>query len=74
MDCVTKLKKSKKPAPINIIIFRTNKKGDALLMSKPCPDCVKTILSTLKYKNYNLKKIWFTDESGNFIRYYPISP
>jgi len=38
-------------------------------MSKPCHNCIYTIYKTLKYKNYKLKKIWYTDESGEFIRY-----
>jgi len=39
-------------------------------MAKPCSHCVKTIHSTLKYKNYKLKKIWYTNEEGDFIRFY----
>lgn len=70
VDCVSKLKKSEKLAPINLIIFRTNNNADSLLMSKPCSQCVKTIHRTLKYKNYNLKKIWYTDSNGEFVRFY----
>lgn len=39
-------------------------------MAKPCENCINTIKSTLKYKNYKLKKFWYTDEDGNFIRCY----
>jgi hypothetical protein len=39
-------------------------------MAKPCSHCVKTIHSTLKYKKYKLKKIWYTNEDGDFIRFY----
>jgi len=38
-------------------------------MSKPCIHCINTIKKTLKYKNYTLKKFWYTDESGNFIKF-----
>ena len=66
---MNKLKHAKKEKHINLIIFRTNSKGDSLLMSKPCNNCIKTIYSTLKYKNYKLKKIWYTDSNGDFIRF-----
>lgn len=69
VDCVKKIKRSHKLSPINIIIFRTNNKGDRLSMSKPCQHCINTIYSELKYKNYKLKKIWYTNELGNFIKY-----
>jgi len=39
-------------------------------MSKPCINCINTIKKTLKYKNYKLKKIWYTNEKGEFIQYY----
>ena len=70
MDCVKKLKKSEKIVSINLIVFRTNNKGDSLLMSKPCQNCINTINSTLKYKNYKIKKFWYTNEKGQFIRFY----
>jgi len=53
---------------INLIVFRTNNKGEALSMSKPCLNCINTIKKTLKYKNYKLKNFWYTDEKGNFIK------
>tara|TARA_B100000424_G_scaffold260957_1_gene245355 strand:+ start:334 stop:606 length:273 start_codon:yes stop_codon:yes gene_type:complete len=65
-DCVRRLKKSEKCQSINIVVFRTNNKGDKLMMSKPCCNCLKTIDFTLKKKNYKLKKLIYTDENGNF--------
>ncbi len=37
-------------------------------MAKPCQHCLNTIYSTLTYKNYKLKKIWYTNEYGEFIK------
>jgi hypothetical protein len=37
-------------------------------MAKPCQICIKTIYATLGYKNYKLKKLWYTNESGKFVR------
>ena len=45
-DCVRRLKKSEKCQSINIVVFRTNNKGDKLMMSKPCCNCLKTIFVT----------------------------
>ena len=53
---------------INLIVFRTNNKGDTLHMSKPCFNCINTIKKSLKYKNYKLKNFWYTDEKGQFIK------
>lgn len=65
-DCVSRLKKSEKCQPINLVVFRTNNKGDKLMMAKPCQNCMKTIDFTLKKKNYRLKKLIYTDENGEF--------
>ena len=67
VDCVQRLKKSQKKCPINILVFRTNNNGDKLMMAKPCQNCLNTIDYTLKKKNYNLKKLIYTDENGNLI-------
>ena len=60
-------KNHKKKCPINIIVFRTNNKGDKLMMAKPCQNCLTTIDITLKKKNYNLKKLIYSDENGNLV-------
>ena len=67
VDCVTNLKKSEKPQPLNILVFRTNNKGDVLMNAKPCQNCLKSIDFNLKRKNYVLKKIYYTNEDGNII-------
>ena len=46
VDCVSRLKKSEKPHPINLIVFRTNNKGDKLMNAKPCECCIKAIVET----------------------------
>ncbi len=64
VDCVNRLKKLEKPSTINLIVFRTNNKGDKLMNAKPCECCLKTIDFTLKRKNYRLKKLCYSDENG----------
>ena len=68
VDAVTKLRYSEKQKQIIMLVFRTNNKGDKLLMAKPCDNCVKSIRKTLKYKNYKLKanKCYYTDREGKF--------
>lgn len=68
VHCVNQLKKMRKKTPINLIVFRTNNQGNALLMAKPCQNCIKAINKTLTFKSYKLKKLWYTDVSGNFIK------
>jgi hypothetical protein len=67
VDCVSKLKKSNNCSHINLFVFRTNNKGDKLMMAKPCENCIRTIDFTLKKKNYKLKKILYTNEDGNIV-------
>lgn len=69
VDCVQRLKKCHKIKEVTIIVFRTNKNGSNLLNSKPCDNCINTINSTLKFKNYKLKKIWYTNKNGKFEKF-----
>ena len=64
VDCVKQLKKMRKLTHINLIIFRTNNCGTALMMSKPCDNCLKTIDNTLYKKNYRLKTLYYTDNNS----------
>ena len=68
VDCVNNLKKMEKQCLINMIIFRTNNKGDKMMMAKPCQDCLNTINIVLKKKNYLLKKLCYTDEDGSICK------
>lgn len=63
-----KLKKCEKLTNVNLIVFRTNNSASSLLMSKPCKKCINCINKTLEYKNYKLKKLWYTDSNGSFIK------
>ena len=65
VDCINHLKKSEKLVPINLLVFRTNNKGNNLMNAKPCINCINAINFTLKRKNYRLKKLCYTNEDGN---------
>jgi len=67
VDCVSRMKKSQKLTHVNLLVFRTNNKGDKIMNAKPCSDCLKTIDFTLRHKNYILKKMYYTDENGVLI-------
>jgi hypothetical protein len=68
VDAVTKLKSSEKCKKVTMVVFRVNNSGTKLCMAKPCKNCINTIKSELKQKNYKLKgnRCWYTDEAGNF--------
>ena len=65
---VNKLRYTVKRKTVTMIVFRTNNKGDKLMMAKPCNNCENHIKKTLKYRNYKLKgnKCWYTDLDGSF--------
>jgi hypothetical protein len=46
------------------LVFRTNNNGSNLMNAKPCINCINAINFTLKRKNYNLKKLSYTNEDG----------
>ena len=68
VDCMNRLKKMEKLTDISIIVFRTNNRGDSLLMSKPCDNCIRSIRHTLNWKNYRLKNLYYTD-NNRFIKF-----
>jgi hypothetical protein len=65
-----KLKKNNKKQRknIDIIVFRVNKMGDRLLMSKSCQNCLKKIKKGLVYKYYKLRDFYYTNEKGSLSR------
>lgn len=67
VDCCMKLKinKSSKKIKVNLIVFRTNKKKNRLLLAKPCNNCIKTMYYLIEKKGYILKGVYYTDENGN---------
>ena len=64
VDCVNRLKQREKKTNINLIVFRTNNKGDNYMMAKPCKDCLDTIDRTLERKNYILKRLYYTQDNS----------
>ena len=62
---MNKLKYSNKKRDICIFVYRTNSKGDKLMMAKPCKNCYNSIHYILLKKNYNLKKIYYSDNNGD---------
>lgn len=54
---------------VNMFVFRTNPKGDKLLMGKCCNCCLKYIYNNLHKKGYKLNKIYYTtnEESIEYI-------
>jgi len=64
VDCVMKLKKREKKTNINLVVFRTNNKGDTYMMAKPCNNCIITINRVLDKKNYILKGLYYTDNNN----------
>ena len=65
-NAINNLKISEKTKKVNICVFRTNKKGDKLMMAKPCCNCQNIIVNGLKQKNYKLHHCWFTNKDGEF--------
>ena len=68
-NAIHKLPKNhkKRPKVIDIIVFRTNKKGDSLLMSKSCPNCLNHLKRGLVNKNYKLRDFYYTDNNSFYI-------
>ena len=63
-NTVQKLKASGKKKPIDIVVFRTNKSGNELLMAKSCTNCKNVMNRILAAKNWKPRKLIFTDENG----------
>ena len=67
-NTVHRLKRSEKNKPIDIIVFRTNKSGNDLLMAKSCSNCKNVMNRVLTKKNWKPRKLIFTDENGNLCK------
>tara|TARA_X000000950_G_scaffold208504_1_gene250733 strand:- start:179 stop:481 length:303 start_codon:yes stop_codon:yes gene_type:complete len=73
VDAIQRLKPArpflkKKDKNVKLLVFRTNKRGDCLLMAKPCSDCEKRIRNIIPKKGYNLTGIHYTDHNGQIIK------
>lgn len=70
VDCIQNLKISKekilkkKLKKIDLFVFRTNPKGNKLMMAKPCSNCLDYIRKNIQKKGYKLNRIYFTNEDG----------
>ena len=65
VDAINKLRYTNKRTKINILVFRTNRKGNSLLMAKPCKHCLQYIYKNTHKKGYRLNRIYYTDYNGN---------
>jgi hypothetical protein len=64
-----KVKPSSKKKEIIMCVYRTNKKGDRLMCSKPCLNCLRQSYKILSYKNYKITRFYWFDECGQ-IQFY----
>ena len=60
-----KCKKVKNLKKLNMLVFRTNKKGENLMNAKPCQNCLN-YMKNINKKGYKIQKIYYTDENGEF--------
>ncbi len=62
--------KNKRTKKVDIIVFRTNKKGDLLMMSKSCCNCKYHLKKTFVNKKYSLRNFYYTDNNGSLVKDY----
>ena len=68
VDAINHMKETKKRKKVNLFVFRTNNKGDKLMMAKPCQNCMRYINTNIQKKGYRLKNIYYSDYEGNIIK------
>ena len=59
-----KCKKVKNLKKLNMLVFRTNKKGECFMNAKPCQNCLN-YMNNIHKKGYKIQKIYYTNEKGN---------
>lgn len=64
VDAVNNLPITTKRKKVNVFVFRTNNKGDKLMMAKPCDNCMKYIHINIRRKGYRLHRIYYTNWEG----------
>lgn len=64
VNAVQKLPPTQKRIKVDVFVFRTNRKGNILTMSKPCDNCMNYIHKNLAMKGYRLNRIYYTDFQG----------
>ena len=58
-----KCKKVNNLKKLNMLVFRTNKKGECLMNAKPCQNCLN-YMKNINKKGYKIQKIYYTNEEG----------
>ena len=62
-----KCKKNKNLKKLNMLVFRTNKKGKCLMNAKPCQNCLN-YMNNIHKKGYKIQKIYYTNENGVIVK------
>ena len=47
---------------VNIVVYRTNRRGDELLNARPCEKCMKLMFNDQRL--YKINRVYYTDEHG----------
>lgn len=69
VNCIENLKlykhkkKISKLIKVNVLVLRTNPKGNELLMAKPCINCAKYLEKNLYVNGFKLNSIYYTDKN-----------
>lgn len=71
VDAVNKLKPNNKSQQkkINLIVLRTNNKGDRFMMAHSCQPCLNYMKNELEKKNYKVHNAWYSNEDGLFTKF-----
>jgi hypothetical protein len=68
IDAFLKLKKQKSVKKINVMIFRTNKDNQHLMLSKCCENCLYSMKLISEKKKYKIINIYYTNEFGDITK------
>ena len=68
VDACMKLKRTKKHKKVHLLVIRTNKKGNCLMMAKPCDNCIRKSTKLITDKGYKLKGILYSNECGEIVK------
>lgn len=68
VDAVKKLKYSDNTKKVDILVFRTNNKGNGCFMAKPCDNCMNCLYQNCFKKNYKIHRVYYTNNDGNILK------
>ena len=68
VDASMKLRITKKQKKVYLLVLRTNRRGDCLMMAKPCDNCIKKSTKLINDKGYKLKDILYSNECGEIVK------